>query len=351
HMTAWCYDNPDLSDVQFIKWDVINKSHTHWQSFYSSIVCDPDLGCAVDDFIGCDTTRNLGFCYNGEEVDCAGTYRYSGIVPSVGIQWLTCNGVQNLGMTSFDYSACSGCGAPYCELDPNPGAEAAYNFMRGLKKDATPWVVPPGGAGNVTRFVYSGNPETGSGWCEAQATISGRVLNCGGPGVTTGTIISPNPMGDRHMIINSGSDNLTLNAGDTQKVIIAQLIARGSNRRNSVTMLKILADTVFAYCSRGYIIGVESSSNNVPQRFSLAQNYPNPFNPVTKIEYAMPKGGNVELKVYDVLGKEVITLVNEHKPAGNYSVEFNGTNFASGVYFYKMVSGDFTAVKKMLIVK
>ena len=351
HMTAWCYNNPDLSDVQFIKWDVINKSHTQWQSFYSSVVCDPDLGCSVDDFIGCDTTRSLGYCYNGEEVDCPSNYRYSGIVPSIGIQWLRCGGIQNPGMTSFAYFACGGCNYPVCETDPNPDPQGAYNFMKGLKKDATPWVIPPGGQSNITRYCYSGDPYTGTGWCEAQSMIKGRVENCGGPGITTGNIISSNSYGDRRMIINSGSNNLTVNAGDTQKIIIAQLIARGNDRRSSVTFLKTRADTVFAYCSRGYIIGVDRNQSKIVNSYSLYQNYPNPFNLKTQIFYELPEQGFVKLVIYDVLGREVQTLVNEKQQAGGYKADWDGTNFASGIYFYKLTTGDFEQTKKMVLLK
>ena len=89
----------------------------------------------------------------------------------------------------------------------------------------------------------------------------------------------------------------------------------------------------------------------IPNYYALEQNYPNPFNPATKITYALPKAGNVELKVYDVLGREVAVLVNEVRQAGIHTVEFNASNFASGIYFYTMKSGDFNAVKKMILVK
>ena len=88
-----------------------------------------------------------------------------------------------------------------------------------------------------------------------------------------------------------------------------------------------------------------------PVSYNLSQNYPNPFNPVTKISYALPKSGYVTLKVYDVLGKEVMTLVNEAKNAGNYSVEFNASNLSSGMYFYKINVNGFSEVKKMMLVK
>ncbi len=89
----------------------------------------------------------------------------------------------------------------------------------------------------------------------------------------------------------------------------------------------------------------------IPAEFELSQNYPNPFNPTTKINYAIPKDATVEVRVFDILGKEVSTLLNEFKQAGNYSIEFDGANFKSGVYFYKFNSGNYTAVKKMMLVK
>jgi hypothetical protein len=91
--------------------------------------------------------------------------------------------------------------------------------------------------------------------------------------------------------------------------------------------------------------------SSIPKTFELSQNYPNPFNPVTNIKYQIPKDGLVTLKVYDITGREIAKLVNEVKPAGFYTVSFNGSNFASGVYFYRIQSGDFVQVKKMLLIK
>ncbi len=85
--------------------------------------------------------------------------------------------------------------------------------------------------------------------------------------------------------------------------------------------------------------------------YDLGQNYPNPFNPTTTISYSVAKTGNVELKVYDLTGKEVATLVNEVKPAGQYTVTFNGSDLTSGVYLYTLKSGDQTFTKKMSLVK
>jgi ligand-binding sensor domain-containing protein len=85
--------------------------------------------------------------------------------------------------------------------------------------------------------------------------------------------------------------------------------------------------------------------------FSLSQNYPNPFNPSTVISYQLPVIGFVTLKVYDILGREVATLVNEEKPAGEYEVEFDGSNLTCGIYFYQLKAGEFAETKKMILLK
>ncbi|HSD62449.1 MAG TPA: T9SS type A sorting domain-containing protein, partial [Ignavibacteriaceae bacterium] len=83
----------------------------------------------------------------------------------------------------------------------------------------------------------------------------------------------------------------------------------------------------------------------------LFQNYPNPFNPVTNIQFSIKSQQNVSLIVFDVLGNEVTTLVDEEKPAGHYSVNFDGTKLSSGIYFYQLKAGDFTATKKLILLK
>jgi len=98
------------------------------------------------------------------------------------------------------------------------------------------------------------------------------------------------------------------------------------------------------------ITDVESISE-FPQHFSLEQNYPNPFNPSTTISYQFPTQSHVTLKVYDVLGHEVATLLNEEKPAGAYTVRWDANGVASGVYFYRMSAGSFVDVKKLVLLK
>lgn len=99
----------------------------------------------------------------------------------------------------------------------------------------------------------------------------------------------------------------------------------------------------------GETVSVENQS--IPTSFKLEQNYPNPFNPETTINFQLPEMSNVQIKVYDILGNEISTLINEAKQPGNHSVKFNAEKLPSGVYFYKLVAGKYFATKKMMIIK
>lgn len=101
----------------------------------------------------------------------------------------------------------------------------------------------------------------------------------------------------------------------------------------------------------GLKTSVETFDAAIPTDYTLAQNFPNPFNPTTNIRFALPKSGNVKLTVYDAVGREVQTIVNNHLSAGTHTVEFKANNFASGVYLYKIEAGDFVKVNKMLLIK
>jgi hypothetical protein len=98
-------------------------------------------------------------------------------------------------------------------------------------------------------------------------------------------------------------------------------------------------------------VSVNNHNSNLPVKFELYQNYPNPFNPKTIINYDLPKDSYVKIKVTDMLGREVATLVNQPMKAGENKVEFDGSNYPSGVYFYKLQAGDFTQTKKLILLK
>jgi len=243
-LTTWGYSTPGLEDIQFVNWIVINKNSSSWDSTFIGVVVDPDLGYVDDDYIGCDTTENMGYCYNGDDDDdLSFPHSYGPHPPAFGMDYFTSpinysvTPPDTLGLTSFVYFTNPGSGGPPCEQDPNGEPVAAYNMLQGLKKDRTPWYNPL--TGLRTKFCYPGDPESGIGWTE----LKGSVTNCGGDSITPNNVIAVNPVGDRRFIFNSGSYNFQMNPGDTQNIILAQFVARGSSNLNSVTLLKDLDET------------------------------------------------------------------------------------------------------------
>ncbi|RPI17090.1 MAG: T9SS C-terminal target domain-containing protein [Ignavibacteriae bacterium] len=109
----------------------------------------------------------------------------------------------------------------------------------------------------------------------------------------------------------------------------------------------VFVDDVFV----GSVIGIKPVGSNIPNKFELRQNYPNPFNPKTVFEFDLPKGENVNIVIYNMLGQEVKTLLNEFKSAGTYKVDFDASALASGTYYYRIIAGDFVDTKKMVLVK
>ena len=175
-----------------------------------------------------------------------------------------------------------------------------------------------------TRDLSSGNGGTGEDILTffvdgSQAVTTSTFYppwsNVAGPEATMGTFNSTNIQGNWILEIHDGA------GGDT-----GDLIGWGLRFNNGVT-------------------------NNVPGQYQLYQNYPNPFNPATSVRFDIPKASNVKLVVYDILGREVRTLLNEFKNPGTYELNFDATNLASGTYFYRIEAADFTSIKKMVLVK
>lgn len=122
---------------------------------------------------------------------------------------------------------------------------------------------------------------------------------------------------------------------------------------NAPSLVEALVDDFQIFAVDSNITAIDSTiaTLNIPRKFELSQNYPNPFNPSTAIKYSIPKAGFVTLVVYDVLGSEVSSLVNEEKTAGYFEIEFDGSSLASGIYFYRLQAGDFVETKKMMMLK
>ena len=110
-------------------------------------------------------------------------------------------------------------------------------------------------------------------------------------------------------------------------------------------------DDKIAWYENLLIVGIKAITNEIPIEFSLSQNYPNPFNPSTTIRFSIPEESFVTIKVFNTLGEEITTLINENIIAGNYEVDFDASKLPSGIYFYKLQSETFVETKKMVLMR
>jgi photosystem II stability/assembly factor-like uncharacterized protein len=153
-------------------------------------------------------------------------------------------------------------------------------------------------------------------------------------------------------IANNGVILKSTNGGDNWEVMVGNLIG-------PLNSIFIKDNYGWAAGEYGLVLRttdlgttwINEKNKIYPAQFKLEQNYPNPFNPTTHFEFRIADFGFVCLKIYDILGKEVATLVNEEKTVGNYEVEFDAANLSSGVYFYRLTAGKFSAARKMLLIK
>ncbi|HRE41974.1 MAG TPA: T9SS type A sorting domain-containing protein [Ignavibacteria bacterium] len=348
-ITAWGYDNPGFENVQFVKYHITNKNNRVWNGFHLGLMVDADIGDAVDDRSGCDTTKDLGFVYNGSNVDLD----YGANPPAVGFlvlrsPFMLKNGIaDSLGMSSFATLRCGSCAGPVVCNSSNNTPNNAYNLMRGFKNDGTPILNPTVINGTrKTKYCFSGDPESSSGWNE---TV-GFIRNCEGD--TSMTAITQILPGNRRFLLNSGDDSLSINPGQSFEFVFAQYIERGISNLNSVTRLKNKVSAIKTYYN--YVSGsvnISALGDLTPQNYELFQNYPNPFNPETKIKFDISKTGSVSLEIYDITGKLIERLANKNLSPGSYEYIFNGSALSSGIYYYKLSANNFSQTKKMLLLK
>ncbi len=244
-----------------------------------------------------------------------------------------------------------------------------YDFPYGIKADGSGNVYVTGrsdGSGTSSDFAtikynsigeqqwvtrYSSPGMTGDGANSLAVDGSGNVYVTGfSPGNGTSTdyvTIKYNSNGDQiwKIVYDNGSGN---SASDIPYSLVL-------DNTGNVFVTGASTATSFGedFCTIKYTqsVGIRQLSSDIPEQFSLSQNYPNPFNPSTKISYELRVTNYVMLKVYDVLGNEVKTLVNEKQNAGTYEVSFDASNFSSGSYFYKLESNGYIETKKMLLIK
>ncbi len=347
-LTVWAYD-VYLPDVQYMRYQIINKSNNIWDSTYFGFFADPDSPIpdfgSYRDIPGCDTLLNLGYSWNNDTNFVCGAY---------GVQVL--QGAYNrstgdtLDMTSFTLSRLH---YP-CNHEATGTPRYAHNYLKGYKTDGTPFLDPTYTPYKKTKFVYSGDPETNTGWTPDK----GYIFNCNG--VDTGAVVPLRGYDDK-FAIGIGADNLKIMPGDTQNVYFSQLLAKGITNKNSVTKLKSLAYSSRAFFKAGMTGDLEKNCNviPVPDDFGISQNFPNPFNGSTIISYSLPRSAYVKITVYDLLGKEIAVPVNGQISAGYYETSISGKNLSSGIYFYRMEVTDNTVsnalklgrVYKMVLIK
>ncbi|NOX18013.1 MAG: choice-of-anchor A family protein [Chlorobi bacterium] len=163
-------------------------------------------------------------------------------------------------------------------------------------------------------------------------------------GIVSGQVICKNMTGSGQFNYVKFTGTLSRDITITNYASIIEVNQPDYNDLNNNSMNQVTADGITG-------IGYGGEENGLPTEYKLYQNYPNPFNPSATIAYDLPKDGFVELKVYNILGNEVATLVNENKSAGSYKINFNASELASGIYIYNIRANGFVASKKMILLK
>jgi hypothetical protein len=213
-------------------------------------------------------------------------------------------------------------------------------FMRQLNVYISGPTTPPCSYTDWTAIASGGYPPYHYQWYDKQGSFSPQLKNKITPDAPIGQWI---PVGTDSLILNfficTGRHTLRVDITD--------------DKGYTATAQLVIEEGGFSPAENNLAKdeSIESIKENAPQIYELGQNYPNPFNPTTKIRYAVKQDGFVTIKVYDLLGKVVATLVNENKPAGFYDVNFDASKLSSGIYFYTIRSNDFFDRKKMIILK
>jgi hypothetical protein len=310
HQTGYVFANDSTKDIIFFKYEVINNTQTEYDSLYFSLYCDIDIGDVsggvpeyADDRIGYDKENHfLYFFDDGYTPEWSdSTTGYFGIV------FLETPLTTNLqsGITDFHYNLYDDdVDVDTIQFGILSSSEGLYNSIIGYK------------------YFHPGN--TGDIHFDDTSTVPLSGLDIVGN-------------------ISSGPYSLSTNQG-----LVFYTAIIGGDDFNDIHQNM--------YTSRNVIKAIltevdEKFEHNIPVGFALSQNYPNPFNPSTSIQYAVISRQFVSLKVYDILGNEIATLVNEEKPSGIYEVEFSASSLTSGVYFYQLRADNFIETKKMILIK
>jgi len=334
-------DSEDVfSNVLFFEWTIINKGNSALDSAYISLWTDIDFLYANTNVPAVDTSNQVGYCWDsGVNVPAVGyALLYGAMVPSSGdnavFKGKNVANFKNLGITSFH--AILDDAQNVLPGNPASSVSEAWNIAKGLETNGTDVINPS--TGIKTNYYYSGDPVDSTGWLGDRNTVGG------GAG------------------FNMFSGPFTLAPQDTQWVMMALVPALGNTGLESIQIMrnKIAALRSIPYDSLAFgstpIIASNNDGKVIKNNFTLEQNYPNPFNPSTKIKYSIPSVETqnfafVQLKIYDVLGREVATLVNREQKPGHYEVNWDAGKQSSGIYFYQLKSGKNVQIRKMILLK
>jgi hypothetical protein len=324
-----------VAEATFYRYQIKYKGKQPLHNVVASMFADADIGGSSDDYVGSDTTMALGYVYNADDDD-EGDTGYGTLPPSVGYVLLetpTQNGKET-GMGSLNYFLNS---HPKCGDPAAVGLEYYYTMTARCKDGSYLTVGENGGTGlgERTRYAFSGDPVTGQGWSE-ENTDGKRA---------------PSPNGDRRFVISSGMFDMKPN--EEQTLAFAIVWAQANNRLTSVMKMKRLAKAIYQrregiaeYGAPAVLFSPPAAEfvNEVipvqqPLVLYLRQNAPNPASGEVSIPFYLPYANHVTMKLYDVLGREVATIMDERREAGSNAVHFDTRTLRSGgVYLCRLIA-------------
>jgi hypothetical protein len=258
----------------------------------------------------------------------------------------------NPALVKIEFSPYNGCHfylGEYIGLSGKTFTLPCYSGQNNTRQDFTAYLPDYGMSfSKETDSISQGSSSSNKIYIPLMGPYSGTVTYIAGvtPVPSNGTItFSWDPGNVKN--INGIPDSLTLNTDVSSDVPLGTYVV-------SITGTESIGPRIHTRSWSLVVrtpIGIVSNHNEIPERFSLYQNYPNPFNPSTKVRFEIPELRFVKLVIYDILGKEVSTLVNEELKPGSYEVEWSASNYPSGVYFYKLITENFKLTKRMILIK
>jgi hypothetical protein len=330
-------DTALLAHTVLLEWTIINKGSALIESCFVGLWTDIDFDDMENNFPAVDTTLNLGYCWDGPQSWGLNPYAVGyvllngPIVPdhnaTANVRGLIKPGFRNLPLSSF-YGIIMDVGPVDWFVTGPTSIVSAWNVARGF--DKTGGVIIDSVSNAPTRFPYSGDPITGTGWVYNEAYRKGS----------------------EGFIIFTGPFNFA--PGDTQWVMLALVPARGTDRLQSIADLRADASRLR---SMRYEEVVKQTTLSIPLRTSypaspsLFQNYPNPFNPTTTIRYFLPSRTSVTVGVFSLLGQQVVTLQDGVQQAGYHEIRFDARHLSTGVYLCRFATPYSVQTMKLLLLK